>query len=240
MRANPRYRQLADELRAQIAKGRFEVGSLMPTELDICGHYEVSRHTAREALRILLEDGMIERRQGHGTRVTAAAPHRWQRSISSINDLLQYGAHTRLTIESSTTVPASPQVADLLGVAPGTKAIHLRGMRSEKQGEPGFCVSEIYRTASRDAISKRLANVRGAVYAIIDELAIGHIGRVEQRMYAEHLSDVDAKALGTAPGSACLTIVRRYFDIEDQLLMVAVNRHRAVEFTYTTELKRSS
>ena len=236
----PRYRQIADLLRSQIATGQPAVGELMPTEIDLCTNYGVSRHTAREALRILTEDGLVERRQGHGTRVLKREPHRFQRSVSSIPDLLQYGASTRLDITTAKTIPATTQIAAWLQCSVATKCIHLHGVRSERQEKSPFCVSDIYRIATNDALTKRFVNARGAVYAIIDELASEHIGRVEQRMQATRLDATSAKELGLKADSPTLLIVRRYFDREGALILVAVNQHRPDDFVYTMDLTRNN
>jgi DNA-binding FadR family transcriptional regulator len=55
----PRYMQLADELRAEIAKGAFPDG--FPTESILCHRFGVSRFTVREALRTLSGEGLIQR-----------------------------------------------------------------------------------------------------------------------------------------------------------------------------------
>jgi DNA-binding GntR family transcriptional regulator len=236
----PRYRQVADELRARIRKGDYAVGTLLPTELDICETYGVSRHTAREALRILAEDGLVERRQGHGTRVVSAEPHAFTRNISSIPDLLQYGANTRLQIKSAVKVPADERVSRLLDCPIGTRCVRLHGLRSERNAKMPFCVSDIYRVATPDALTKRLASVKGAVYAIVDELAVGHIGRVEQHISAGKMNVDTAHMLGGKPRDPMLVIVRRYFDTDNCLILVAVNQHRASDFVYSMELKRSN
>ena len=66
--SQPRYRQLADALRADIASGRYPVGGQLPPEFELCEIYDVSRHTARDALRLLFEAGLVERRRGVGIR----------------------------------------------------------------------------------------------------------------------------------------------------------------------------
>jgi DNA-binding GntR family transcriptional regulator len=237
--AAPRYRQVADDLKARIKKGDFAVGTLLPTELDICQTYDVSRHTARESLRILAEDGLVERRQGHGTRVVSAEPHTFSRSISSIPDLLQYGANTRLQIKSTARVPADERISRLLGCAIGTRCVRLHGVRSERNARTPFCVSDIYRVATPDALTKRLASVKGAVYAIIDELALDHIGRVEQHISAGRMSAETAALLAARPKDPTLIIVRRYFDRDDRLILVALNQHRSNDFVYSMVLNRN-
>jgi GntR family transcriptional regulator len=237
--ASPRYRQVADALRARIKTGEYAIGTLLPTELDICHTFAVSRHTAREALRILAEDGLVERRQGHGTRVVASEPHAFSRNISSITDLLQYGATTRLQIVRTAREVADERIARLLDCAVGARCVHLHGVRSERNTPAPFCVSDIYRVATPDALTKRLTSVKGAVYAIIDELAIGHVGRVEQHISARKMSASTAALLGAKAKEPTLVIVRRYFDPNDKLILVAVNQHRANDYVYSMELKRN-
>ena len=64
----PRYMALAEALRARIAGGDPAIGELLPTEHALCETYGVSRHTVREALRLLAESGLIARRRGGGHR----------------------------------------------------------------------------------------------------------------------------------------------------------------------------
>ena len=68
----PRYMTLAETLRAGIAAGNPAVGELLPTEHALTEQYGVSRHTVREALRMLAEAGLIARRRGAGTVVVAS------------------------------------------------------------------------------------------------------------------------------------------------------------------------
>lgn len=237
--AKPRYHQIADLLRRDIEKGRYRVGTLLPTELQLCEVYEISRHTAREALRVLMQDHMIERRQGSGTIVTASSRQRFNHSISSVADLLQYGATTRLKVIQSERVDADEELAELMNCAVGTPLIHIHGLRSEQKGVTPFCVSDIYRVAGNDALTKRLLEVRGAVYALIDELEIGHIGMVEQNINAAAMSNMNAAELGVSKTTVALRIVRRYFGTDGKLILVAVNLHPGSDFVYSMSLKQS-
>jgi len=53
--ARKRYQQVAESLLAEIRAGRLAVGDTLPGELELVGHFAVSRHTVREALRRLEE-----------------------------------------------------------------------------------------------------------------------------------------------------------------------------------------
>jgi DNA-binding FadR family transcriptional regulator len=63
--------QIIEQLRAQIAMGEWPLGSRIPTEPDLVAALGVGRNTVREAVRALVHAGVLERRQGSGTYVTA-------------------------------------------------------------------------------------------------------------------------------------------------------------------------
>jgi DNA-binding GntR family transcriptional regulator len=112
-------------------------------------------------------------------------------------------------------------------------------LRSAQKGEAPFCVSDIYRVAGKDPLSKRLMEVRGAVYALVEELEIDHIGTVEQEMSAAPLPLANAAELGVLKSTVCLRIARRYFDTSGKLIVAAVNLHPGSDFIYSMSLKQS-
>ena len=69
------YRQIAEQLRALIAKGEFAVGSRLPAERDLAKDLGVSRPSVREALIALEVEGWVEVRSGSGVYVMERAGH---------------------------------------------------------------------------------------------------------------------------------------------------------------------
>jgi len=95
----PRYLQIARELTAAIASGRYPVGARLPTELELCEHFAISRFTAREAVRVLSTAGLVTRRQRVGTVVIATPDEaRYTHAASSVSDLFQYAQDTELRL----------------------------------------------------------------------------------------------------------------------------------------------
>jgi GntR family transcriptional regulator len=70
----PMYRQIADELRAQIESGAIAQGAKLPTESELRVGYGAARNTIREAVKLLSSRGLVESRPGLGTFVTRHVP----------------------------------------------------------------------------------------------------------------------------------------------------------------------
>jgi GntR family transcriptional repressor for pyruvate dehydrogenase complex len=60
---------VVDELSTSIIKGELADGELLPPENRLCESFGVSRSILREAIKVLASKGLVEVRQGHGTRV---------------------------------------------------------------------------------------------------------------------------------------------------------------------------
>lgn len=69
--AEPLYRQIADDLRRRILSGELPEGDQqpLPSEIELMDHYEASRNTVRDAIKLLVTRGLVETRPGQGTFV---------------------------------------------------------------------------------------------------------------------------------------------------------------------------
>ena len=82
----PKYQTIADELRIHIEAGKYSGSETLPTEFAIAEEYRVSRQTVRQALSLLVRDGLIEKRQGSGSRIVRrkTAPEQAQHSSVAV------------------------------------------------------------------------------------------------------------------------------------------------------------
>jgi GntR family transcriptional regulator len=72
MAGQPKWREIAENLRDRIAAGDFDVDagrSQLPKELDLQAEYEASRNTVRDAIRWLSDQRIVETEAGKGTFV---------------------------------------------------------------------------------------------------------------------------------------------------------------------------
>jgi GntR family transcriptional regulator len=65
----PIYRQIAEDLRRQIESGELRPGEQLRTEIELRDHYNASRNTIRDAIKLLITRGLVETRPGQGTFV---------------------------------------------------------------------------------------------------------------------------------------------------------------------------
>lgn len=66
----PLYHQLQLDLLRRIETAEFAPGDRIPTEMELCEEYGVSRTTARQALQLLADDGILIRARRRGTIVS--------------------------------------------------------------------------------------------------------------------------------------------------------------------------
>lgn len=85
----PRYRQLAEILKGKIESGE-EAPWRLPAERELAVLYGVSRQTVRQALALLAEEGVIEKRRGSGSYVNRETSER-EKSIAVITPAEEEG-----------------------------------------------------------------------------------------------------------------------------------------------------
>lgn len=66
----PVYLQIAAILRAAIERGDYAPGRAIPSETRLMQEHGVARLTARKAVRVLADEGLVEVVQGRGAYVT--------------------------------------------------------------------------------------------------------------------------------------------------------------------------
>jgi len=238
----PRYRAIADQLINDIVGKKFAVGQALPAETELCVQLQTSRHTVREALRILEEAGLIARRQGSGSEVIASTPPvRYRQTVDSIEDLLQYGNTSRFRIFLSREVSATAALAETLRCAVGAPCIELHGLRSER-GEKGrpFAVSHVFFPPQSARRRAKLLDVATALPVMLESLDSRTLGRIEQTFEAVALDADIAALLQTRKGAPSLRARRAYFGREGKIAVVAVSWHRSDLFRYATVLRHES
>lgn len=131
--AVPLWSRVLDDLRARLADGEF--ADRFPTDRELVEHYGISRHTAREAVRHLTEDGLVLRRRGRGSFLNDEV---FEQPLGSLYSLFRsieaQGVEQTSRVLGLVTV-TDAEVATQLGLPTDTSLIRLERLRCAG-GEP--------------------------------------------------------------------------------------------------------
>ncbi|AIS02441.1 GntR family transcriptional regulator [Streptomyces glaucescens] len=148
-----KYELLADEL-AEVIRREYEPGDRFPTVIELAKAHGVAPNTASRAVQVLKERGLLTGKSGGTTRVRVQPIQQIRRNTryqaekdmvlqpedarrsTGVAELDQgvpvssmYENHVALDV-----VPAPPDVADALGLEPGTLVLRRIGTRQHRRG----------------------------------------------------------------------------------------------------------
>jgi DNA-binding GntR family transcriptional regulator len=238
----PHFADIARNLTEGIVSGRFPVGSLLPTELELCAHYATSRHTIRAALHELQQLGLVSRRKNVGTRVESAAPtNDFRPSLASVDDLVQFGtAHVRKVQEIEETT-VNGEFAKELGCQSGTRWLRISSLRMNGAADRlpvGW--TDVYIEPGYAEIGEMVRKSPGVLISALIESRYGRrIAEIRQEIRATTVPDAIARSLQVEPGTTALKIIRWYLDAAGQVFEISVSIHPAERFAVSMQLKRS-
>ena len=238
-KGQPLYVRLAQSLGEGIARGRYSVGTLLPTEAELGQTFGVSRYTVRQAIQHLRHQGLVSARKGVGTRVEARQrKSSYTHSFHSLGELLQYASQTRLAVLEQDTRRARAAEAELLGCRSGKRWLRVTGVRYPARSGKPICLSEIFIDAAYEAIAGEIGRARTAICAIIERRFGETVVEVEQQIEGAILSGDEAQHLDADEGDPALRITRRYFVTGRRLIELSTSLHPADRFSYAMTIKR--
>lgn len=239
-RGQPRYQAVAEALARAIAGGRHPVGSMLPTEAELCERFAVSRHTVRESLRRLRDMGLVGRRQGVGTQVLSAAQTgRYVASLGTIDDVWRHLLDTTPTLIAR-AVETRDQAAFALPAIGGDETWQRADiLRCRATGAAMLPIS-IARIYINDAFARAADLIAGATlpaYALIEREYGQKVVAIEQQVSALALDAATARLLQAAANSPALAMRRVFRGHGGVVLQVSRTVTPADRFVYGLELR---
>src|SRR5689334_12226355 len=95
----PAYQVLREQLRDELAAGRYSDGLRLPTESELVERHGLSRQTVRRAFQDLVAEGMVYRVPGRGTYASETG-QRYLRQLGSIEDLMSLSDDTTMVVRT--------------------------------------------------------------------------------------------------------------------------------------------
>ena len=146
----PVYRQVAEQIAEEIKSGKRPANSRLPSERELAERFHISRMTARAAINVLVQRGLIARRSRSGAYV---AQPKYRFDLSSpggLHDQLQKaGVKPGARLVVSEILPSSKldqQVVRKLNLGENDQAYHIVRLRTAN-GEPIALENSYFPTA---------------------------------------------------------------------------------------------
>jgi DNA-binding GntR family transcriptional regulator len=240
-KAAPRYRALADELTEEIRRGVYPPGALLPTEAELCLRFAAGRHTVRDALRIISDQGLIRRRAGLGSVVMASdPPAHFQHSVTSLAEWLRYPTETWRETCRTGEITADRDLAALLKCERGKRWFRISSIRRGAGIATPLAWTDIYVLPAYAGVEKRPDHGHTPVHSQIAKMFGETIERAELDIFVSRIAAEHAESLEVEAGSPALSVIRRYFGERSGLFEVTVTTHPEGRYTYSMELSRTS
>lgn len=231
-----RAREVAERLRELILGGEFGAGDRLD-EAALSARFTASRNSVREALDLLRREGLIERRRGAGTTVTAPKyGHGLDRLEGLAESLAGHGTVRNRVLGAERLVELPADVAARLEIDPAEGGIRLERLRFVDDEPLSLDVSYLPLDIGEPLLSADLAGTD--VFALIEEASGVALGRAEIVVHAATAGPDVAGLLGLDVGDAIFAIDRLTRGADGRPVDAEVLRIRADRFALRAVVHR--
>jgi DNA-binding GntR family transcriptional regulator len=229
---------LAGSLIADIQAGRYAIGDRLPTEATLRQMFNVSRHTVRQALQELKEQGFISTHQGIGTTVRARhTTFRFVHTGAAMDDLVQFSHATRTQIVDRRNIIADQHYAALLHCPPGQAWLELSALRYAPDEPDPIGQLWIYLRPEFAGVVPQLESTTHPHFTLIEKNYGIKLAEMEQEIASVALPDSLAERLMAPHGGHGLQITRRFKDAQDRLTQVSIGIYPSDRLVHTTRVR---
>lgn len=232
----PVYQQLKGAIRQRINTGEWPRGWKIPSEPVLSKSLNLSRGTVRKAVADLINDGLLESRQGDGTYVTGwPIEQRLMGFYSFAREAEEQGLEFKSRVLEWKEESAGANVAARLKMNPEERILRVKRLRIladmpillETCHFPARLVSEL-----------RMEDfVEGALYDALQERCRIYVNRAEEAFEAIALGGYEAEFLEVSVGSPALMVERLAYTIDNKPIELRFSVMRGDKCRYYIELK---
>lgn len=231
----PLHRQVEAQIRVLAALPRYKKGALLPDELTIAERLGVSRGTARAALLRLVQEGVLERKAGIGTRVARPRAESGIRAWRSFSrEMAAKGIQVQNFSLEYARQPVTQRAASALEVGLEDRVYRLDRVRGW-EGQPVLCSRSWFhprlRLTGSEDFSRPLYDVLESATGAVPDTA-------REEFTAVTASAALAKRLDVNPGAPLLLRSHTVCDARGRALEYAEVHYVSSRFTLSLDLKR--
>ncbi len=230
----PLWFQVAQHLEQSIASGALAQGTLLDNEIAMAERLGISRPTMRRAMVQLVDQGLVVRRRGIGTRVVQPKVRRPLELTSLHDDLADSDQEPGTTVLRFEVVGAVEGIAAKLRIADGAPVVHIERLRTAR-GNP-IALMTNYLPADVVGFDAQ-ALERSGLYNLLGRSGV-HLHSATQAVGARSATHAEAKLLGEARGAALLTMERETLDDHGTTVEFASHLYAASRYSFEINLVR--
>ena len=240
-----KYHQIYLVLREQLQEGRFVHG--LPGELELARQFDVGRVTVRRALEQLVDEGLIVREVGRGTRPTTRAEQRGRRAGKAppaapstrlsglLENIVSTSRGTTVKVIEWRVIHASHEMAEALQIAEHDKVRKAVRRRSSDAGPVSHITTWVPETLAHGFSRAQLT--RKPMLELLEESGI-ELGRAVQTISARQADAEVAHQLQVAVGTALLSVRRLVYDTGERPVQLLHGLYRPDRYEYKMELSQ--
>ncbi len=221
----PLYHQLAGQLSAAIGDGRLQPGDPFENEVALAERLGLSRPTVRRAIQEMVDQGLLVRRRGLGTRVANRKVHRRAELTSLWDDLVREGRHPTTTILDYEIV-TDERAAAALDLEPDTPMLLVVRVRSADDTPIAYMhnwLPPIYSTIPLAELEET------GLYAALRNRGVKPVV-AQQTIGARMPTSAERRHLGLRGQQPVLTMTRMAFDASGQAVEFGDHCYRAENY----------
>lgn len=220
----PAYQRIQNAIRKRIESGQLQPGDAVASERDLAKIHQVSLMTARHALASLEREGIVERRRGIGTFVSAPKIH--------FNKLMSYTeqmAHRSLTAGSKVlfakVIDNENEAAARLSLPPTSSVIKLERLR-HAAGEP-FALETCYLNAEEFPGLMNAPIGRESLFGILERDYNVELGYADEEVDATAADPRIAELLAIPRREPLLRIRQVIYSTKGKVIMYVLGFYRS-------------
>jgi GntR family transcriptional regulator len=231
----PLWFQIAQHLEQAIASEALPQGSLLDNEIVMAERLGISRPTMRRAMEQLVDQGLVIRRRGIGTRVVQPKVRRPLELTSLYDDLSSSGQKPATTVLRFEIVGAHAEVAGRLRIEEGDPVVHLERLRTARD-QP---IARMTNFLPADVVTfEAEALETSGLYELLGRSGV-HLHSATQTVGARPATAAEARQLGEARGAALLTMERETLDEHGTTVEYASHLYAASRYSFEINLVRA-
>ena len=232
----PLYQQVHDVLTERLVNGYWKSGEILPSEFGLAEELGVSQGTVRKALNQMVDEKLLERRQGKGTYV---AEHSDEGSLYRFFRLKEPGGPKLLPdteVLKTRRRAATKKEMELLSLSKeDNKVCELTRLRYVNN-KPAM-VETVLQPLSIFPDIDKTADLPNALYIIYQEKYGINIVSVRDEVRAELLSKSHAEILGRTEGEPALVVERQSVSMDGKVVEISTAYCNSADFIYGVEVR---